>query len=163
LEKYDFIIIGQGIAGTLLSDALSKRQQKVLVIDKGHKGSASSIAAGIINPITGRRFVKSWKIDEFLPYAKKIYLGFENLLGKKYCFDRQVLRVLFSNSESNEWAARTAQPGWMEYVEEINSTGEFEPHIFPGADQGILLGAHVKLNQLILDYRKIYSKIKRQF
>ncbi|HWB65164.1 MAG TPA: FAD-dependent oxidoreductase, partial [Chitinophagales bacterium] len=69
IYMYDFIIVGQGIAGSMLSWFLLRAGQKVLVIDKYNPSSASNIAAGISNPITGRRFVKTWLADEILPFA----------------------------------------------------------------------------------------------
>ena len=38
--------------------------------DRGHAAAATSAAAGIVNPITGRRLVKSWRIDDLLPLAR---------------------------------------------------------------------------------------------
>ena len=52
-----YIIVGQGVAGTLLAYFLLKAGQNVIAIDNYHKGAASNVAAGIINPITGRRYV----------------------------------------------------------------------------------------------------------
>jgi len=56
-NHYDIIIVGQGISGTVLSNALMEQYQKVLVIDDGNKKAASKIASGVINPVTGRRIV----------------------------------------------------------------------------------------------------------
>ena len=70
---YDTIIIGQGLAGSLLGWQLIQDGQRVLVIDDGHRSAASRVAAGIINPITGQRLVKSWHVDQFLPEAEKFY------------------------------------------------------------------------------------------
>ncbi|WP_207514917.1 NAD(P)/FAD-dependent oxidoreductase [Longitalea luteola] len=65
----DFIIIGQGICGTFLSWELQKAGYSFLVIDNNRPGTASKVAAGIINPVTGRRIVKTWMIDEVMPFA----------------------------------------------------------------------------------------------
>ena len=69
----DFIIVGQGICGTFLSCYLLKEGKDVLVIDKPDASSASRIASGIINPVTGRRIVKTWLIDELIPFCKIAY------------------------------------------------------------------------------------------
>ncbi len=69
----DFIIVGQGIAGSLLYYKLSKAGASCVVIDDNNPNSSSRVAAGLINPVTGRRLVKSWMIDELLPALKKIY------------------------------------------------------------------------------------------
>ncbi len=71
--QFDYIIIGQGICGTWLSYYLEKAGLSFLVIDESIHNSASKIAAGIINPVTGRRIVKTWMIDELLPFTKAAY------------------------------------------------------------------------------------------
>ena len=77
---YDIIIVGQGISGTVLSSALMEQHQKVLVIDDGNKKAASKIASGVINPVTGRRIVKTWQIDAVMPAAVSIYQALEKKL-----------------------------------------------------------------------------------
>lgn len=76
-SHYDIIIVGQGISGTVLSSALMEQHQKVLVIDDGNKKAASKIASGVINPVTGRRIVKTWQIDDVMPAAVRIYKALE--------------------------------------------------------------------------------------
>jgi len=69
----DFLLVGQGICGTFLHRYLRKAGYSVQVIDQPKSNSASRIAAGVINPVTGRRIVKTWLIDEVLPFAKMAY------------------------------------------------------------------------------------------
>ncbi|WP_255364077.1 NAD(P)/FAD-dependent oxidoreductase [Arachidicoccus ginsenosidimutans] len=66
-------MVGQGICGTFLSYYLMQEDQSVLVIDKQKPNRASRIASGVINPVTGRRIVKTWKIDELMPFAWNAY------------------------------------------------------------------------------------------
>src|SRR5688572_3581998 len=77
----EYLIIGQGISGTFLSYYLRKENKSFLVIDNNYSNSPSKIAAGIINPVTGRRLVTVWKVDEILPYAWKAYQELGNDLG----------------------------------------------------------------------------------
>ncbi|RYY13743.1 MAG: FAD-binding oxidoreductase, partial [Chitinophagaceae bacterium] len=69
----DFILVGQGICGTMMYRFLKQAGYSVVVIDEPKNNTASKVAAGVINPVTGRRIVKTWLIDEVLPYAKEIY------------------------------------------------------------------------------------------
>ena len=69
----DYLIIGQGISGTFLSYYFKKENKSFLVIDDNYSNSPSKIAAGIINPVTGRRLVTVWMVDEILPFAWKAY------------------------------------------------------------------------------------------
>jgi glycine/D-amino acid oxidase-like deaminating enzyme len=72
----DVLIIGQGICGTFLSWYLQKEEKTVLVIDNNDSNAPSRLAAGIINPVTGRRLVTVWMVDEVLPFAWKAYSEF---------------------------------------------------------------------------------------
>lgn len=77
----DFLIIGQGICGTFLSYYLQKEGKSVIVMDDANPDSPSRIAAGMINPVTGRRLVTVWMVNEILPYAWKAYTELGNELS----------------------------------------------------------------------------------
>ncbi len=86
----EFLIIGQGISGTWLSYYLEKANKSFIVIDNDQPNSASRVAAGIINPVTGRRIVKTWMIDELLAFLVPAYEELGNELGIK-AIDRKSL------------------------------------------------------------------------
>lgn len=73
MSTVDTIIVGQGICGTLLSWALLSAGQNVLVIDERREMTSSGVASGLINPVTGMRLAKAWRIDEFSPVAIETY------------------------------------------------------------------------------------------
>lgn len=73
MKAVDVIVVGQGIAGTFLSFELMEAGLSVMVIDKPCPGGASRVASGVINPVTGRRVVETWKIRELLPLALDSY------------------------------------------------------------------------------------------
>ncbi len=72
----DYLIIGQGICGTFLSHELMKAGKSVLVIDQDRPFSSSKVASGVINPITGRRMVRTWEIEKLMPFAVDAYKAF---------------------------------------------------------------------------------------
>ncbi len=69
----DYIIIGQGISGTWLSYYLQKNGKSFIVIDNNYSNSPSRIAAGIINPVTGRRHVEVWLAEEIISFTNEAY------------------------------------------------------------------------------------------
>ena len=79
--QIDYLIIGQGISGTWLSYYLQKEKKSFVVIDNNFKDSSSRIAAGIINPVTGRRHVPVWMAEEILPFVWHAYNEIGNKLG----------------------------------------------------------------------------------
>ena len=58
MNLLDYIVVGQGIAGSCLAYELLQRNKKIVLIDESWKDSACLVAAGVINPITGKRLVK---------------------------------------------------------------------------------------------------------
>ncbi len=76
--QVDYIIIGQGICGTFLSWNLINEGRSVLVIDESNPYTASKAASGVINPVTGRRIVRTWMIEDLLPFAWNAYMQLGN-------------------------------------------------------------------------------------
>lgn len=55
-----FIVVGAGIAGVSAAYHLSRRNQKVIIVDREEKGRATDAAAGIICPWLSQRRNKKW-------------------------------------------------------------------------------------------------------
>ncbi len=79
--QVDTIIVGQGLCGSFLSWQLINAGQSVMVIDANKFNSATKVASGVINPVTGRRIVKTWEIDVLMPYAVEAYQRFGVAIG----------------------------------------------------------------------------------
>lgn len=73
----DYIILGQGICGSWMGYNLLKEGKSILIIDNEMPFTASRIASGVINPVTGRRVVKTWMIDEIMSFAASAYTQFQ--------------------------------------------------------------------------------------
>jgi glycine/D-amino acid oxidase-like deaminating enzyme len=82
MEETEILVIGQGLAGTCLSWWLYQSGISFKIIDRADLNSASLRAAGLINPITGRRLVKTWMIEELLPFAENMYREMGIFLGE---------------------------------------------------------------------------------
>ncbi len=78
------MIVGQGLAGTWLSWWLEQSDLSYRVIDSFSESAASRHAAGLINPITGRRLVKTWMIDELMPFALDAYRQIGAALNREF-------------------------------------------------------------------------------
>ena len=111
----DYLIIGQGLAGSLLAWELIKRDCKVIIIDDGNQ-NASLIAAGLINPITGMRFVKSADVDTFLPAAKQCYLELADYFQQTFYLEKPMLRLFRSASELTHCLKRLDDPDYQDYL-----------------------------------------------
>ncbi|MFM2266844.1 MAG: hypothetical protein RL757_285 [Bacteroidota bacterium] len=111
IKKVDFIIVGQGLAGSILAFELMERGKTVQFFDQNGSdtgGGASRIAAGIINPVTGWRIVKTWKIDELLPHAHDTYTRMGAMLGDTFWQSRTIVRTIRNIEEENQWCLRAS-------------------------------------------------------
>jgi glycine/D-amino acid oxidase-like deaminating enzyme len=81
METTEVLIVGQGLAGSWLSWWLEQEKISYRIIDSGNAGGASVHAAGLINPVTGRRLVKTWMIEELMPFAWDAYRNMGSFLG----------------------------------------------------------------------------------
>lgn len=121
----DFIIVGQGIAGSCLAFELLERGASVSVIDDDWRGAACLVAAGVINPITGQRLVKSWRSSVAHPYARGFYQNLESRLCGKFFHDRKILQLCKSPEESELWRRRAGESGYAEFMSEPSADENF--------------------------------------
>ncbi len=156
-ETLPYLIVGQGIAGSLLAWHLEKAKQPYLIIDNNHQTSASKIAAGIINPITGRRFVKSWMIDTFLPFAKSTYQEIEKELGIQVWQDMDIIRFFMSNAEGNNWLTKTTLEGYDQYLKKEKNAHFLHHYINDEAGFGTVVGAKVDLGKVIKNFQNYFQ------
>jgi glycine/D-amino acid oxidase-like deaminating enzyme len=116
----DFLIVGQGLAGSLLAWQLLQRGCKVWVIDNGLE-SASQVAAGLINPITGMRLVKAFQVDEFLPIAKQCYAQLAQVFQQTFYVEQPMLRIFNSNKELDNARKRLTDTAYQLYLSELQT------------------------------------------
>ena len=115
-KQVDYLIIGQGLAGSLLSWELIKQGCSIQLIDN-QKENASQIAAGLINPITGMRLVKSKDIDTLLPCAKLTYQGLSQFFRQDFYIEKPLLRILRNDKERLKFQQRRLQSAYLDYLE----------------------------------------------
>ncbi len=105
----DVLIVGQGICGSLLSWFLAKEGKSFVVIDRAENASASRAAAGLVNPVTGRRYATSWMADEVMSFAKEIYREVEAALGLSLLYQRNIIDFFPSPEMRNSFIDRIAE------------------------------------------------------
>ena len=104
-----FQIIGQGLAGTCLAWALFERDVSFELLDR-EQGGSSRVAAGMINPVTGKRFEPSWRVDEFLPEAIAFYESLERKLGERFWHPLAVIRLTTDRKDRAKAESKLEDP-----------------------------------------------------
>lgn len=112
----DFLIVGQGVAGSVLAWTLDQRGCTVLLADDPGLPSASAAAAGIVNPLTGRKLVRTWKADELFPFLHQYYTQVEQTLGVHFFRPTTIYRPFRSAAERADYLTLTNDPAVWPYV-----------------------------------------------
>ena len=146
----EFLIIGKGLAGTLLAHFLLKAGKTVHIIDDEMPNAASRIAAGLINPVTGRHFVKSWRIDTLLPFALETYSQLEEQYQVKIFHSKPILRALADLGDVNHWQLRRSEAGYESYLSANADWSDYAALLHPAFDYGeTRLGGQTDLPALL--------------
>lgn len=152
----DFLIVGQGLAGSLLAWRMLQNQYRVIVLDNGAE-NASQIAAGLINPVTGQRLVKTSGVEKFLPAAKQCYQNLNKELADSFFVETAMLRILNSQAELDTANTRLLQPAYQPYLQSIIA----DYHKIP-ADFGILpqkQTGYLRTRILLSELRKLFISL----
>ena len=116
----DVLIVGQGLAGSLLAWELLRQRFRVMVIDTGSE-NASQVAAGLINPVTGQRLVKSTDVDECLPVAMACYRQLSEAFKQAFFVPVPMLRILKNPREREVASRRLAEPAYRAFLQAAGS------------------------------------------
>jgi len=122
----DYLIIGQGISGTLLSYNLLREGKTVMVVDDDDPAIASKVASGIVNPVTGKRLVRTWMIDELLPFALDAYTVIGNELGAELVQECDILD--FHLTQEISAAFNEKQPHEKKYLHTLTDESEWSEY-----------------------------------
>jgi glycine/D-amino acid oxidase-like deaminating enzyme len=103
MKSPDFIIVGQGLAGTVLALTLLHRGHRIMIIDKPELSNSSKIAAGLYNPVVFKRLTKSWLADETIPAMQSFFAYAEKLLNEKFFYSREIVKIFADQNEKDFW------------------------------------------------------------
>ncbi len=117
------LIVGQGLAGTVLGWTFERAGIAFEIIDAGHASAASRVGAGIINPITGQRIVKSRGVDVLLPRALAVYRVMEAQWGVSLVRAMRVRRFFNDDRERRVFAEKSATGELAPYAGEADADG----------------------------------------
>lgn len=114
------------------------------------------MAAGIVNPITGRRFVKSWRIEELLPEADRLYAELEAYLGVRFHHHQPLVRTIHNRGDQNWWDVRGGEAGYPSFLDDKPDLGDIRQITRPAFAYGGVRGSsRVDIRKLTLAYRSV--------
>ena len=114
--QVNYLIIGQGLAGTLLAKELLAANESFLIIDAFKESTSTKVAAGMFNPISGKRMVKSWNADELLRDTFEAYTSLEKMLDCKLLYQQNIYQLFGSVKEQNDLSSRMDNQDFSKHV-----------------------------------------------
>jgi glycine/D-amino acid oxidase-like deaminating enzyme len=151
--EVDYIIVGQGLAGSLLASALIQRGQKIVVVDNGWKNSASKVAAGLMTPLTGQRFTLTPEYPELFSFAQKD-------LSSRGIFRPIEVYRMFVDAEQRERGLKRAETVTCKpfIIKITERPEELSPHWNDNQGGALMHGAWVDLPKLL---QKNYEQLRQ--
>ncbi len=146
--QVDFLIVGQGLAGSLLAKAVLRRGRKIHVVDDRWKSASSQVAAGLMTPLTGRRFTLTKDYPELFAAAR-------SRLSELGVFrPTEVYRMFVDEDQRDKGLKRTACSGCQPFIARVTSArGELDATLTDEFGGALMNGAWVDLPKLLSEVR----------
>lgn len=109
MKNTEVIIVGQGIAGSVMSHELFSKGVECLVVDLPGKSRSSRIAAGVYNPINFRTARLTWKAHDCVQVAAAFYESAEQTTGVHFHKQLPIVRLFQSEEEKRLWSNSLTQ------------------------------------------------------
>jgi glycine oxidase len=172
-QTVNFLIVGQGLAGSLLFWELHRKGYSVAMVDEGKPLTASKVAAGMFNPINTKRFTVSSKAEAVITEALTCYVSMEQELGISIVHHQPIYNVFGNNKEANDYTTKLDHPFFKQHTNEhpviepnINQPfGAFEVGLSGWIDIKTMLAAIrscIATQYLLLEERLDYTLIAQQ-
>jgi glycine/D-amino acid oxidase-like deaminating enzyme len=172
-QECDFLIVGGGIAGLLIGHQLRKANKTYLVLEDVKDKTSSKIAAGMFNPISGKRMSVNWKAAELLASLKSNFKEMSELLNQDFLHSANILQAFGNIKESNDFGAKLDSSEFSKYIHattdkdaslisefgrfEVTGSGWVKTKVWIDAFQQYLFEAKLLIKEK-LDYTKLQKQ-----
>ena len=152
--KTQNLIVGQGLAGTLLYHHLTKRGARCMIIDDDHATCASAVAAGLVNPISGRRLILSDDFEKYYAEAEATYREMERTLREHLFEPKDIVRFYDSFTEQKNWSERKDRIKSAPYVKSFQPAGLYRRWFHDPYGSLVIKGHICHLHRLLSSFRE---------
>lgn len=149
MPHFDFIIVGGGLAGSVLALSFLENEKSVLLIDQPILSSSSKVAAGLFQPMTFKRTIETWKGYDSIQTSIDFYKKAEKKLNSDFFHELKMSRIFSSYEEQNNWALKSDDDFYKKLIsEEKNAEAELcQP---PYGYGGVNYAGYLDVNSFLL-------------
>jgi glycine oxidase len=141
MQQFDFLLVGQGLAGSSLYSCLEAAGHRVAMVDEPVPAAASPVASGMWNPLTFRLLLKSWRVDELLPAALAFYAQEAAQLQLPLLQSLEILRIFPDEAARHRWDERLADAAYQAYLSTNKLPASQSTALDLKTDHGLVQGA----------------------
>jgi glycine/D-amino acid oxidase-like deaminating enzyme len=129
--KYDveYIIVGQGIAGSTLAQYMINQGCSVMVFGSPDHKRTSEVAAGLFNPITGKKMVLTWNAEILFPLLHEFYKNSEKIFNLNFFHSKPIYRPFSDVQSQNDFWGKSDKSIDSFAIADADHT-YYEPYIY---------------------------------
>ncbi len=150
MGRTEFLIVGQGLAGSVLAWTLQARGADFRIIDRDEGAFCSQVAGGLINPISPRLPTKGWQAELHVPEAEAFYSNIAAKSGSECYHPRPIYRPYADAKEKERWKGNARKKGFDRFLWPNGPSHipgiRIDPELGVAAFQGAFLDVPVFLN-----------------
>ena len=136
----------------------------MVLLSNSQAPSASAIAAGVINPVTGRWAVKSWRVDDLLPEAEHLYRTLEKEFNIDVYHPMPLRRFCKNKEDQKRIGRRLRNLRYANVLGDFHQAGDSPENIKDSYGSfDILRAAYVDLPKLLDSMRVRFRCVDAQF
>lgn len=161
-RETEYLIIGQGLAGTFFAHELDKNGHDFIVIDP-NRHNASKTAAGMYNPIVLKRFSAVWQGRQQILTAKQTVAEIAEKLQVTLDYPMDIFRIFHDDAEKTTWTKKARNQDLQGLLDLTFYHAENDNIVAPFALGRITLGGKIDLTTLLTGYRQYLEKNQRVY
>ena len=119
-KTVDYIIVGQGLAGTWIGFQLIKKGYSILVINHSSLSNSSLVAGGLYNPLLAKRQKLSYLAHEIYPHIESVYAEIETYVNHRVLKQEPIQYIIESIEELNTWSVLCETEAYKPFVKMID-------------------------------------------
>lgn len=156
---HDYIIVGKGIAGSILSYRLIEAGNSLVIIDEDSPNAAWKVAGGLWNAISFKRILKGWMADEMTTEANAFYSSLQEQLDCAFFEKKDIVKIFPEVHFQNSWYSKSDTDSYNDYLQD-DAPSELEnlPLKLPFGAGVVKRGGFVKLDLFINSIKSYISE-----
>lgn len=118
-KEVDYMIVGDGFAAYFFAHQLIKNNKK-FVLFSGRQNSASSVSAGIVNPVVLKKFTTFWLAKEQIAQLGVIMHEIEAYTAENYLIGTNIFRIFHDQKERELWQKKAQNEDLRDFLDREN-------------------------------------------